>query len=77
MVKTLHWHENKIKNRSIKWFSKKLFQVNEEFSSGKDNEKLKKHRDIKLVTTNRRRSKLLFEPKYLMTKWFSGALIAM
>ena len=34
-------------------------------------ENLKKHRDIKLVTTNKRRSQLVSEPNYHPRKYFS------
>ena len=39
-------------------------------------ENVKKHRDIKLVTTERRRDYLLSEPNYLTTKVFTEHLIA-
>ena len=35
-----------------------------------------KHRNIKLVTTERRKKYLVSEPKYNTTKWFSENLIA-
>ena len=37
---------------------------------------LRKHRDIKLVTTDKRRNQLVSEPNYHTTKWFSENLIA-
>ena len=37
---------------------------------------LRKHRDIKLVTTNKERKKIVSEPNYHTTKWFSENLIA-
>ena len=43
---------------------------------GKDMENLKKHRDIKLVTTERRRNYLLSEPNYHTTKFFAENLLA-
>ena len=33
-------------------------------------ENVKKHRDIKLVITNRKRRRLLADPNYHTTKWF-------
>ena len=39
-------------------------------------ENVRKHRDIKLVTTEKRRSKLVSEPNYHTTKQFSENLIA-
>ena len=39
-------------------------------------ENVKKHRDIKLVTTDKRRNQLASEPNYHTTKWFSENLLA-
>ena len=39
-------------------------------------ENVRKHRDIKLVTTDKRRNQLVSEPHYHTTKWFSENLIA-
>ena len=43
---------------------------------GKIIENVRKHRDIKLVTTDKRRNQLVSEPNYHTTKWFSGNLLA-
>ena len=43
---------------------------------GKTMENLRKHRDIKLVTTDEKRSKLISEPNYHTTKQFSENLLA-
>ena len=43
---------------------------------GKTMEKLRKHRDIKLVITDEKRSKLISEPNYQTTKQFSENLLA-
>ena len=43
---------------------------------GKTIENVRKHRDIKLVTTNKERSRLVSEPNYHTTKWFSDGLLA-
>ena len=39
-------------------------------------ENVRKHRDIKLVTTEKRRIKLVSEPNYHTTKQFSENLLA-
>ena len=39
-------------------------------------ENVRKHRDIKLVTTDKRRNQLVSEPNYHATKWFSENLLA-
>ena len=43
---------------------------------GKTIENARKHRDIKLVTTNVKRNKLISEPNYHTTKRFSENLLA-
>ena len=37
---------------------------------------VRKHRDIKLVTTDKRRSQLVSEPNYHTAEWFSENLLA-
>ena len=39
-------------------------------------ENVRKDRDIKLVTTDKRRNQLVSEPNYHTTKWFSENLLA-
>ena len=39
-------------------------------------ENVRKHRDIKLVTTDKRRNRLVSEPNYHTTKWFSEKLLS-
>ena len=43
---------------------------------GKTMENVRKHRDIKIVTTDKRRNQLVPEPNYHTTKWFSENLLA-
>ena len=43
---------------------------------GKTIENLRKHRDIKLVTADKRRNKLASKPNYHTTKYFSEILMA-
>ena len=43
---------------------------------GKTMENVRKHRDIKLVTTDKRRNRLVLEPNYHTAKWFSENLWA-
>ena len=43
---------------------------------GKTMEKVRKHRDIKLVTTDKRRKQLALEPNYHKTNYFSENLMA-
>ena len=43
---------------------------------GKTMENVRKHRDIKLVKTERRRNYLVLEPNYQTTKFFTECLLA-
>ena len=43
---------------------------------GKTMENVRKHRDIKLVTTNKRRNQLISEPNFDATKYFSENVLA-
>ena len=43
---------------------------------GKTMENVRKHRDIKLITTERRRNYLVSEPNYHTTKFFTKNLLA-
>ena len=43
---------------------------------GKTMENVRNHRDIKLVTTDKKRNKLVSEPNYHTTKLFSENLLA-
>ena len=43
---------------------------------GKTMENLRKHRDIKLVATDKRRNQLVSQHNYHTTKWFSEKLLA-
>ena len=57
-------------------FEKDFFKLINNSVSGKTMENVRKHRDIKLVTTCKRRNKLVSEPNYHTTKWFSENLLA-
>ena len=43
---------------------------------GKTMENVRKHRDIKLVTNDTKRNKLVSKPNYHTTKWFSENVLA-
>ena len=58
-------------------FEKDSFKLmNNTISEKKTVENIKKHRDIKLVTTERRRNYLVPEPNYHTTKFFTENLLA-
>ena len=63
--------------------TKRRMETNNEFEKislislfGKTMENLRKHRNIKLVTTDEKRSKLISEPNYHAAKRFSENLLA-
>ena len=57
-------------------FEKDFFKLMNNAVFGKTMENVRKHRDIKLVTTDKRRSHLVSEPNYHTKKWFSENLLA-
>ena len=57
-------------------FEKDFFKFMNNSVFGKTMENVRKHRDIKLVTTDERRNKLVPEPNYHTTKYFSENLLA-
>ena len=57
-------------------FQKDFFKLMNNSVFGKTMENVRKHRDIKLVTTEEKRSKLVSEPNYHTTKHFSENLLA-
>ena len=57
-------------------FEKDFFKLMNNSVFGKTMENVRKHRDIKLVTTEEKRIKLVSEPNYHTTKQFSENLLA-
>ena len=57
-------------------FEKGFFKLMNNSVFGKTMENVRKPRDIKLVATDKRRNKLLSEPNYHTTKYFSENLLA-
>ena len=57
-------------------FEKDFFKLMNNAVFGKTMENVRKHRDIKLVTTDKRRNRLVSEPNHHTTKWFSEKLLA-
>ena len=55
---------------------KDFFKLMNNAVYGKTKENVIKHRDIKLVTTKRRRNYLVSEPNYNTTKFFTDHLLA-
>ena len=57
-------------------FEKDFYKLMNSSGFGKTMENVRKHRDIILVTTDKRRNKLVPQPNYHITKWFSENLLA-
>ena len=62
----------KLKNEAKNNFEKDFFEL----MNNSTMENVRKHRDIKLVTTDIKRNKLVSEPNYHTTKRFSENLLA-
>ena len=56
-------------------FEKDFYKLMNNAVFGKTMENVRKHGDIKLVTTDKRRNQLVSEPNYHTTKWFSEKLL--
>ena len=74
MVKTIQNTKLRIKAKNDS--EKDFFKLIDNPVFGKTIENVRKHRDIKLVTTDKRRNQLVSEPNYHTTKWFSEDLLA-
>ena len=57
-------------------FEKDFFKLKNNSVFGKTMKSVRKHRDIKLVTTDKRRNQLVLEPNYHIIKGFSENLVA-
>ena len=66
----------KLRTEAKNDFEKDFFKLMNNSVFGKTMENVRNHRDIKLVTTNEKRNKLVSEPNYHTTKQFSENLIA-
>ena len=61
----------KLRTEAKNDFEKDFFKLMNNAVFGKTMENVRKHRDIKLVTTDKRRNQLASEPNYHRTKYFS------
>ena len=57
-------------------FEKDFFNLMNNSVFRKTMEHVRRHRDIKLVATDKRKNQLVSEPNYHATKWFSENLLA-
>ena len=73
MVKAVYWYEHEISKSE---FEKDFFKLMNNFVFRKTMKNVRKHRDIKLVTTEEKRIKLVSKANYHRTKHFSKNLLA-
>ena len=66
-----------LRKKAKNGFEKDFFKFMNNAVFGKTMENMRKHRDIKLVTTDKIRNQLVSEPNYQAIKWFSENLVAM
>ena len=66
----------KLRKKAKNVFKKDFFKLMNNAVFGKTMENLRKHRYIKLLTTDKRRNRLVSEPNYHTTKWSSENLLA-
>ena len=66
----------KLRQKAKNNFEKDFFKLMNNAVFRKTMENVRKHRDIKLVTTERRRNYLVSEPNYHTTKFFTEHLLA-
>ena len=66
----------KLRTEAKNDFEKDFFKLMNNAAFGKTVENVRKHRDIKLVATDKRRNKLASKPNYHTAKYFSENLIA-
>ena len=66
----------KLRKEAKNDFEKDFFKLVNNSVFGKTMENVRNYRDIKLVTTDKRRNQLASEPNYHTTKYFSENLIA-
>ena len=60
-----------LRQKAKNYFEKDFFKLMNNAVFGKTMENVRKHRDIKLVTTERRRNYLVSEPSYPTPKFFT------
>ena len=75
-LKTFVDMNTKLRQKAKNDFQKDFFKLMNNAVSGKTMENVKKYRDIKPVTTERRRNYLVSEPNYHTTKFFKENIFA-
>ena len=75
-LKTYMITDTELRQKAKKKFEKDFFKLMNNAVFGKTMENVRKHRGIKLVTTERRRNYLVSEPNYHTTNFFTENLLA-
>ena len=65
-----------LRKKAKNYFEKDFVKLMNNAVFGKTIENVRKHRDIKLLITDKGRNRLVSEPNYDTTKWFSEKLLA-
>ena len=65
-----------LRKKAKNYFEKDFFKLINNSVFRRAMENVMKHRDIKLITTDKRRNRLVSEPNYHRTKWFPENLLA-
>ena len=76
MFKIRFSNEYSLRKEAKNDFGKDFFKFMNNFVLGKVMENVRKHRDINLVTTDKRRKQLVSEPNCYIKKWFPDDLLA-
>ena len=71
----MYWYEYRTKEKGKKWFWKDFSKLMNNSDFYKTIESLKKYRDIKLVTAERRRNNLVSEENFHIIRYFLKNLI--
>ena len=66
----------KLRKKTKTDFEKDFFKLMNNSVFGKTMENIRNHRDIRLVTTNKKRNQLVLEPNYYTTKIFTKIVLA-
>ena len=67
---------NNLRKNAKKDFEKDFFKLMKKLIFGKTMENVRRHCDIKIVATNKRKKYLVPESNYYTTKWFTEKLLA-